>query len=133
MSLFISGDKGNKYISVFQPEVKEKYVKANITTSTKDEREASGYKNMYWKAVFVGQAKQPAEDLKDFDKIQITKAFIENDYNKDLEKLFVKVVILDFEFMEAGRGKQYDEDAIENEEVEGFEGFAQVEDDDIPF
>ena len=129
MSLYISGDKGNKFITVFEPEDKGKYVKANLSTSTKDERQESGYKNMYWNAVFVGQAKQPAEDLKDFDKIQITKAFVENDYNKELKKLFVKVVILDFEFMEAGKGKKN----TEEEDADGFEGFEAVDDSDVPF
>lgn len=83
-----------KYVSVFNPEVKEKYVQANITTSKKNDDNT--YDNMYWKARFVGKAFEAAKELKDKDKIEITNGIVENNYDKENEKLWVNVTIFSF-------------------------------------
>ncbi len=87
--------KSTKYVSVFNPDVKEKYVQANLTTSKKNED--SSYANMYWKSRFVGNAFEPAKQLKDKDKIEIKNGIIENTYDKKTEKLWVNVTIFEFD------------------------------------
>lgn len=86
--------KTTKYVSVFNPEIKEKYVQANLTTSKKNED--NSHTNMYWKARFVGKALETAKELKDKDKIEITNGIIENKYDKENEKLWVNVTIFAF-------------------------------------
>ncbi len=86
--------KTTKYVSVFNPNIKDKYVQANLTTSKKIED--NNYENMYWKARFVGNAFEAAKGLKDKDKIEITNGIIENNYDKENEKLWVNVTIFEF-------------------------------------
>lgn len=83
-----------KYVSVFQPEDKGKFVQANLSTSKKNED--GTYKNMYWIAKFVGKAREAASQLKDKDKIEIINGAIENFYDKDKDKLYVNVTVFDF-------------------------------------
>lgn len=86
--------KSTKYVSVFCPEVKEKFVQANLTTSKKNDDNT--YINMYWKARFVGKSIEAAKELKDKDKIEITNGIIENNYDKENEKLWVNVTVFEF-------------------------------------
>jgi hypothetical protein len=83
------------FVNVFDPEVKEKYVQANISSS-----KALGnneYKNSKWYARFVGQAFEKAKELKHGERINITNAIIENDYVKDKGKAYYTVICFDFE------------------------------------
>ncbi|MGL5381741.1 hypothetical protein [Clostridium sp.] len=89
-----------KYVSVFDVVDKEKYVGANITTSKKNQDNT--YTNMYWKARFVGTAKEKAKELVNKDRIEIKNGVIENQYDKENNKLWVTVIIFDFEKMEQG-------------------------------
>lgn len=86
-----------KYVSVFEVEDKGKYCTANLSTSKKNNDNT--YTNMYWKARFVGKAFDSAKKLKDKDKIEVTNGIIENNYDKEKEKLWVTVTIFEFEKM----------------------------------
>lgn len=87
-----------KYVSVFKVEQKEKSVQANLSTSKK--LPDGNYKNMYWIAHFVGGATEKAKSLKDKDKIEITNGIIENNFDKEKDKLYVNVTIFDFKMQE---------------------------------
>ncbi|QSX05897.1 hypothetical protein JYG23_00025 [Sedimentibacter sp. zth1] len=54
------------------------------------------YTNMYWRARFVGGAFEKAKELKNKDKIEITKGVIENTYDKEKGKLWVNVTVFEF-------------------------------------
>lgn len=86
-----------KYVSVFEVEAKERYCTANLSTFKKNTDNT--YTNMYWKARFVGKAFGKAKELKDKDKIEITNGIIENNYDKEKDKLWVTVTIFEFEKM----------------------------------
>lgn len=83
-----------KYVSVYEVEDKGKYCLANLSTSKKNTDGA--YTNMYWKARFVGNAFDKAKILKNNDRIEITNGVIENNYDKDNEKLWVTVIVFEF-------------------------------------
>lgn len=87
-----------KYVSIFKPEEKGKYVQANLSTSKKLQN--GEYKNMYWIAHFVGDSFEKAKKLKDKDKIEITNGIIENTFDKEKDKLYVNVTIFDFKMQE---------------------------------
>lgn len=92
----------SRFVTVFQPEIKlsisEHMVFANISTSEKvsDNNGNISYKNMSWKARFVGSAFEPAKALRDKDKIDILKGCIKNRYDKDNKILYVDVVIFEY-------------------------------------
>lgn len=81
-------------VTVFDVDVKEKYVAANLSTSKKNKD--GTYTRMSWKARFVGDACTRAADLIDKDKIEITSGAIENSYDKEAKKLWLTVIIFDF-------------------------------------
>lgn len=83
-----------KFVSVFKVEDKGKYSASNLTTSKK--KKDNTYENMYWRARYVGEAYPKSLSLKNKDKIEITQAVIENNYDKDNKTLWVTVVIFDF-------------------------------------
>ena len=119
MSLNITG----KYITVWQPEDKGKYVQANISTSKKNQD--GGYQSMNWRARFVGKCKDTAAQLKDKDRIEITNGLIENNYVKETKTLWVNVVVFDFELMDS-------KPKTDNEP--NLDEFQAIDDDeDIPF
>lgn len=69
---------------------------ANISTyEGKDQNGNNRY--CAWKARFVGDAYEPALNLVDKDRIVITIGKIENNYNKEQEKLYVVVTVFEFE------------------------------------
>lgn len=73
-------------------------VEANVSTSKVikiNENEERKY--MSWPTKFVGKAYEPAKELKDKDIIKIKDAGIENYYSKENEKLYITLVIFDFE------------------------------------
>lgn len=73
-------------------------VTANISTSKMIKNgETEERKYMSWPTKFVGKAYEPAKDLIDKDIIKIKEAGIENYYSKENEKLYVTLVIFDFE------------------------------------
>lgn len=86
-----------KYISVFEIEDKGKYCMVNLSTPKKNKDDTYSY--MYWKGKFVGKSYEKAKKLKDRDKIEITNGIIENNYDKENEKLWVIVTIFEFNKM----------------------------------
>lgn len=90
---------GKVKATVFDAKREEKRkntVIANISTyEGKDQEDNNRYCS--WKARFVGDAFEPALNLADKDKIVITSGKIENNYNKEQERLYVIVTIFDFE------------------------------------
>lgn len=89
------------YGTVWEVVVEEKYVKCNLSTSKKDPTTESGYRHMSWHTRFVGEAVEKAKELKDRDKIIINSARIENSYNKETGKLYLTLVVFDFDMNEA--------------------------------
>lgn len=53
-----------------------------------------------WRASFVSEAYNKAKELNDKDIIILTKAKVENQYNKDTEKNYTTVVVFDFDLKE---------------------------------
>ena len=90
---------GRTKATVFQPKKEEKRkntVLANISTyEGKDQEGNSQYCS--WRARFVGSAYERALGLEDKDRIVIKSGKIENNYNKEQERLYVTVTIFDFE------------------------------------
>lgn len=84
--------------TVFQPQEAEKRKNtwmANLSTF-------EGYKdgkNVYcsWRTFFVSDAYEKAKSLKNKDRIILTDAKIENNYDKEKEKLYVTLTVFDFE------------------------------------
>ena len=66
--------QSTKNVYVFEINEHEKYVQANLSSSKKIDDKT--YKNMYWKARFVGKAYELSKQLKDKDKIEILKGTI---------------------------------------------------------
>jgi len=88
----------SKYVYVFDIKDKGNYVLANLSTSKKNPD--GTYDHMYWKgARFVGNAFEPAKSLNDKDIIQINNGGVTNRYDKSENKLYVNVVVFDFEKM----------------------------------
>lgn len=85
----------SKYVTIFDVEDKGKYCMANLSTSKKNSDNT--YTNMYWKARFVGNAYEKAKALENKDKIEIANGIIENNFNKDTQKLWVTVTVFEFE------------------------------------
>ena len=74
-------------------------VTANISTYEGKDQDGN---NQYcsWRARFVGDAYEKALGLEDKDRIVISKGKIENNYNKDKERLYVLVTVFDFDYDE---------------------------------
>jgi hypothetical protein len=89
---------------VFEAKESEKIkntVTANLSTSRKVKNEdGEKYEYMSWNARFVGNAFEKAKELKDKDVITIKEAAIENRYDKENTKLYVNVIVFDFEMKE---------------------------------
>jgi len=88
----------NTFATVWEPKVEEKFVQANISTSRKNQDET--YTNMSWRARFVGKSFEKAQELTDKTRIKINSAICENNYDKDNNRLWVTVVVFDFEVVE---------------------------------
>ena len=89
---------------VFEAKESEKIkntVTANLSTSRKVKNEdGEKYEYMSWNARFVGTAFEKAKELKDKDIITIKEAAIENRYDKENSKLYVNVIVFNFELKE---------------------------------
>lgn len=93
--------KEGQKVSVFQPkesEVIKNTVEATISSSRK--KGDSDYIYFSWNAKFVGKAYEMALRLHDKDRITIKEAAVENYYNKERKKLYVSVVIFEFEMVQ---------------------------------
>lgn len=107
------------YATVFRPDVKERFVTANLSSSEKlpvKDGEKQEYRNSNWNSViFVGDdCVQAAKQLKDKDRILIKRGGVRIEPYTDKEgvkKYPPKVVIFEFSIEEKGKKQaQPDED-----------------------
>lgn len=88
------GEKGSKiYAKVWNVDSKEKYTDLRVTTS--DKQEDGSYKNSSWIVRLVGKANTGM--IAEGDSIVITKAKIENIYNAEQKKSWLKVIAFELE------------------------------------
>ena len=91
---------GKIFAKIWKIEAKEKYTDLRISTSERVEKDGNAsYINSNWFARAIGKAHNQAKDLKEGDKVIITKAKLSNEpYEKDGQKKNVfKFVVLEFE------------------------------------
>ncbi len=93
-----------RHVTVFNPEVKGKYVQAQLSTPKKEKNEENPYSYQSWFCKFVGEAVEEAKKLKNQDRINVTNAIIENEYVKESDKNYVTVTIFNFEKEEKKQG-----------------------------
>lgn len=97
------------YGNIFRPEVKEKFVKASLSTGRKN-RDGS-YINSSWNCIFVGKCLDDAKELTGGERIKITSANVTNEPNDKYKddngkaRYFLSVTIFDFEVLESSKGK----------------------------
>jgi len=106
MALSIS----NTYASVFEVEVNEKYVKANVTTGRKtkdvDENGRPVYLNSYWSNThFVGKCLDNAKKLTNKTRIKITSGILTHEKSNKTDEFgkpiyYYDLVIFEFEPVE---------------------------------
>lgn len=82
-------------VTVFDAEDKGKYVQANLSEGRKNQD--GTWTNMSWRTRFVGKCKDRASGLQDKDKITITNGIVTNEYNKEQKRVYVNVVVFEFE------------------------------------
>lgn len=110
----------SKYVKVWDVEIKDRYVSADLSTSKK-EKDGTYTNSNYKFCKFVGGCLNDAKRLQKGDSITILKGAIGKRKSKD-GKIWDEVVIFSFEPSE-GSAKVSQDD-----------GFTQIEDDsDIPF
>jgi hypothetical protein len=88
--------------TIFEPKESEKKkntVTANFSTYEGKEKDGSA-KYSSWIIYFVGNAFQPAKELKTKDLIKLTNAKIENSFNKETKKNFIWITVFSFEKVE---------------------------------
>lgn len=85
------------YGTVWQVEVEDRYVKANVSTSDKNPKAENGREYMSWPTRFVGEAFEKAKELEPKDRIVISSAKVKNHYNKEEGKVYNTLVVFDFE------------------------------------
>lgn len=88
-------------VMVWEPKESEKMNRtweANISSSKKKSDGERSY--MSWNGRLVGKAYEKAKELKSQDVIKITQGAVENFFRKENEKLYVTVVIFDYEKVE---------------------------------
>ena len=95
----ISSKQEARVFDVKKAENRKNTVSARISTyegKTKDEKA----KYSSWNTSFVGDAYDKAIELENKDKIILTNTKVENNYDKEKEKLYLNVTIFDFELLE---------------------------------
>lgn len=127
----------NSYGSVFKVEDKGNYVKADFSTSRKDQN--GEYVNSYWKAIFLGNAKEAAKSLTDRDRIHVTSGGVANEpyTNANGERRsFPSVKIFEFEKLGSGNGAAKEDKKSTKKTTKKSTKKAEVEvddDDEVPF
>ena len=119
--------------TVFEPRETSKRkntIIANISTyEGKDQDDNPRYSS--WSTNFVGECFELAQKLKNRDKIIIRRGKVENQYNKEQDKLYVNVTVFEFELYnqeeEEDQQMVYPEH-IEKDAIEAFEEIADEED-----
>lgn len=127
----------NSYGSVFDVEDKGNYVKANFTTSRKDQNDK--YVNSYWNAVFLGKAKDAAKELTDKDRIHVTSGGITKEpyTNQDGKKVsYPSVKIFEFEKLGSNGNSNVKDDSKPTKKTtkkSTKKTETEIEDDEVPF
>jgi hypothetical protein len=108
--------KNDNYVKVWKIENKGKYFQGRISSSNK--QQDGTYKNSNWNVRFVGKGTAMAEDIKEGDSLKITNWAVENLWDKENQKEWLRVIVFGWEF--ANRDS---------------ESFVAVDDDDdsLPF
>jgi len=98
MAIRINGDNP-AFGNVFDVEIKDKYVKAKLSTSRRDQNDA--YVNSSWFVKFVGKSVTDAKNLEDRDRIKVTSGYVSNETympaGGDKPKSFASMTIFEFE------------------------------------
>ena len=110
-------------VNVYKVEDKGTYVKAQLSTSEK--KQDGTYENSSWFCSFVGNSKESARQLKDKDKITITKGKLTNVYNKEKKVSYLNMTVFEFTSNEK-------KDTIGINDDFSFGNFEEFNDDD-PF
>lgn len=113
--VFIRNDK--IFAKVWKIDKKEKYADLRISTSEKVEKDGeTSYINSNWFARAIGKAFNQLKDIKEGDRVVITKAKLSNEpYEKDGEKRSAfKFVVLEFEPKEKAQGQENASDSEED-------------------
>lgn len=100
---------------VFNPRInpgRKNTITATISTYEGKNQDGSR-KYCSWYTHFVGRAYETAVNLKDKDKIIVTNANIENQYNKEQERLYITLTVFDFEMRKEGEKVIVEEDIEE--------------------
>ena len=108
------------FAKVWKTDVKEKYTDLRISTSEKIEKDGeTSYINSNWFARAIGKAHNQAKNLKEGDRVTITKAKLSNEpYEKDGEKRSAfKFVILEFESQENTKATESDNSSDSEEDL----------------
>ena len=127
----------NSYGSVFDVEDKGNYVKANFTTSRKDQD--GKYVNSYWSAIFLGKSKDAAKELTDKDRIHVTSGGITKEpyTNQEGKKVsYPTVKIFEFEKLGSnGNGNVKDDSKSTKKTTKKStkKTEPEIEDDEVPF
>ena len=96
--MIIISDKPSKiYARVWKVWKKEKYT--DLSVSTGDKQEDGSYKNSKWPARLVGKANI---EVSEGDSIVITKAKIENVYDKERNKEWLRIIAFELESEDEG-------------------------------
>ena len=111
---------GVKFVRVMKVEVKDKHVKATLSTSEKKQDGQREFSN--WYSSFVGKCFEQAKSLKEGDTIEIVKGKLSNVYNKDKKQAYLNMTV--FEFL--GGTEPSDDFSFSAGSFEDFE-------DEIPF
>lgn len=120
----------NGRATVFAPEDKGNYYQANLSTGSK--QTDGSYKNMSWRARFVGNSKVKASQLQDKDQIIITEGLVENTYDSEKQKTYVNVIVFDFNM----KGETKPQEKPRPENVNPFKDapkVVKIDDDILPF
>lgn len=92
----ISKNQEARVFSIKEAEHRKNTIRANISTyEGKTQDDKSKYSS--WNTYFVGEAYEKAKELEDKDKIILTKAKVENNYDKSKEQLYLTLTVFDFE------------------------------------
>lgn len=89
------------FATVFRPDVKEKMVAANLSTSEKGKD--GEYLNSNWNARFVGKCLDAAKQLKEKDRIKIIRGGVRVEPYEDksgTKRFPVRLIVFEFEVQE---------------------------------
>lgn len=111
-------------VNVYKVEDKGTYLKAQLSTSEK--KQDGTYENSSWFASFIGNSKESARQLKDKDRITITKGKLTNVYNKEKKQSYLNMTVFEFTVAEKKETSGINDDF-------SFGNFEEDLEDDNPF